>query len=158
MQSSSLEDIQRYANCLDVNGPAGLDFLNARVPHRFTGVYRLQRGVLVNLFLHDKCGEVIPEYLKAVRLEDSFCQFVLRDGFFMTLNSAADRRLDGHAYQGAVGSYYGVPLLDNGAQLYGTLCHFDMMSYPISDDEFEFLQQAAKVLPKYLHRTESLVT
>ena len=148
------EAIQGYTNCLALNGPAGLDFLNARVLHRFTGVYRLKQGVLINTFLHDKCGEVIPAFLKEVALEDSFCQFVLRDGFFMTLNSSADRRLDGHKYQGALGSYYGVPLLNNSAQLYGTLCHFDVEQYEIADEEFKFLQLAAKVLPKYLCRTE----
>lgn len=147
------EGVEGYVRVLESQGPAGLDFLNARVPHRFTGVYKLEGGILHGMYLHDKQGQIVPEFLKAVPLADSFCQFVLRDGCFVTCDSGQDARLDQHKYQGVMGSYYGLPLLNNYGELYGTLCHFDVTNHALSDAEFAFLQKAARVLPKYLFRT-----
>lgn len=146
------EGITGYTHVLETRGPAGLDFLNARVNHRFTGVYRLEEGKFHNVYLHDKLGEATPEFLQVVPLQDSFCQFVLRDGFFCTFNTSLDARLDGHKYQGILNTYCGVPLLNNQGELYGTLCHFDEHACPLSDEEFVFLQRAAAVLPRYLLR------
>ncbi|MBQ0132717.1 MAG: GAF domain-containing protein [Comamonas sp.] len=152
------EGLLGYTQVLERQGPAGLDFLNARVEHRFTGVYQLVAGVMHNVYLHDKQGEIIPEFLKAVPLGDSFCQFVLRDGLFCTVNSGLDQRLQGHKYQGVIGAYYGVPLLNNAGELYGTLCHFEEPNHALPDAEFAFLQKAALLLPKYLFgRTPTLL-
>lgn len=143
-------DIGEFRALLEANGPAGLDFLNARVPHRYTGIYRLDGGSLRNLYLHDKQGEVTPDFLQVVPFEDSFCQFVLRDGFFVTDNSGDDHRLNGHKYQGVMVAYHGVPLLDDRSELFGTLCHFDVVSYGLPPDELEFMHRAARELPRYL--------
>ncbi|CAN7764567.1 hypothetical protein LJR178_005186 [Variovorax sp. LjRoot178] len=35
-------------------------------------------------------------------------------------------------------------------ELWGTLSHFAMASLPLSDDEFELLQSAARLLPSFL--------
>ena len=129
----------------------GLRFLNERVPHRFTGVYRLRDGTLHSVGLFDKLNEVLPEGLKAVPLGDSFCQFVLRDGGFSTACTAQDERLNGHVYQGVVGSYIGLPLTHRGDDLQGTLCHFDFEDRaPVSEDEYAFLNKAALLLPRFL--------
>ena len=146
------EGLFGYTQILEAEGPAGLAYLNARVAHRFTGVYQLVNGVMYNVYLYDKLGEIIPEFLKAVPLGDSFCQFVLRDGLFCTSNTAQDARLNGHKYQGVLGAYYGVPLLNNAGEFYGTLCHFEEANHDLPDAEFAFLQKAAQVLPKYLLR------
>lgn len=146
--------LRDYEQVLEMHGPAGLDFLNARVPHRFTGVYRLQDGVMYNVYLYDKLGEVIPEFLQAVPLHDSFCQFVLRDGQFCTSNTALEPLLNGHKYQGVLGAYYGIPLVNNYGDLYGTLCHFDVATHAITNEEFAFFTKAALLLPKYLWRSK----
>lgn len=112
-------------------------------------MYRLEDGVLHNVYLHDKEGEVIPDFLQAVPLGDSFYQFVLRDREFRTCDTAREPMLDGHKYQGVIGAYYGVPLVNNYGDLFGTLCHFDVLNYSISDEEFAFLNKAALLLPKY---------
>jgi GAF domain-containing protein len=140
----------QYRAQLEADGPAALDFLNLRVPHRFSAVYELAGDHLRNLFLYDKQGEVVPEFLKLVPFEHSFCQFVLRDGMFLTDNSATDRRLEGHPYQGVMQSYHGVPLMDNRGELFGTLCHFDVASHGLSNEEFELLNLAARELPRHL--------
>ncbi|RYF31751.1 MAG: hypothetical protein EOO23_01405, partial [Comamonadaceae bacterium] len=53
--------IQKYLAVLEAEGPAGLQFLNERVPHRYSAVYRLEGGTLRNEFVFDKLGELTPE-------------------------------------------------------------------------------------------------
>lgn len=146
------DPVRGYEAVLNTEGPAGLQFLNARVPHRYTAVYRLDKGVLRNLYVFDKRAEVVPEFLEAVPLQDSFCQFVLREGLFRTVGTAQDARLDGHKYQGAIGSYHGLPITDNFGELFGTICHFDTEPLGMADEEFHVLRQAAKILPRYLNK------
>ncbi|RZJ20498.1 MAG: GAF domain-containing protein [Haliea sp.] len=129
---------------------AGLKFLNERVPHRFTAVYRLDQLMLHMVDMVDKEGGSGDMKLEAVPLGDSFCQFTLRDGRFLTASSAADQRLDGHPYQGVVESYVGLPLTRADGVLFGTFCHYDLASRPLHDDEYAFLTQVTGVLPRYL--------
>ncbi|MDM0066647.1 GAF domain-containing protein [Variovorax sp. J31P207] len=129
---------------------AALAYLNANVPHRYTAVYRLDGPFLHNAFLHDKELKRRPAYLAVIPFDQSYCQFVVRDGFFRTDDSAADLRLKGHPYQGLVVSYHSVPLLGTTGKLWGTLSHFDVKKHPLSDEEFELLRGAAQLLPGYL--------
>jgi hypothetical protein len=133
------------------NGLKGvLRFLNARVPHRFTAVYRLEQHMLVNVATFDKHMHLEALDLKAVPLKDSYCQFVLRDGLFLTDDSGQDVRLGGHPYAGIVGSYIGVPIARKPGSLDGTLCHFDLACQPVSDEEYLLLERAALLLPAFL--------
>ena len=129
---------------------AALQALNLGVRHRYTAIFRLDDTTLVNLYLFDKLGEVTPPALERVPLADSFCQLVLRDGFFKSENSTNDRRLDFSPYQTAVMSYHGVPIENHHGELFGTLCHFDLVEQSITDAEFTDLQKAASLLPPYL--------
>lgn len=131
-----------------------LQLLNNRVLHRYTAVYALDGSILRNIYMYDKQGEVRPDFLAEVDIGVSFCQFVLRDGCFLTENSAADTRLDGHPYQGVMVAYHGVPLVGDDGALNGTLCHFDTVTRGLSNEEFEHLQKAARILPAYVPRAE----
>lgn len=136
---------------LTQNGLLGvLRFLNARVPHRLTAAYRLDHQMLVNIATFDKQLQLETMDLKAVPLKDSYCQFVLRDGLFLTDDSGRDVRLCGHPYAGIVGSYIGVPIARGPGTLDGTLCHFDHAGHPVSDDEYLLLERAALLLPAFL--------
>jgi GAF domain-containing protein len=128
---------------------AALAFLNAGVPHRFSAVYRLDGRTLKNVLLYDKANEITPAYLVEVPFETSFCQFVIRDGHFQTDDSALDHRLDAPPYQGLMVSYHGVPIL-SGGEIWGTLCHFDVVAQPLSDDEFDLLQGAGAIPPGFV--------
>lgn len=153
MSASSYAHLEPLRAALQREGLAGgLRFLNARVPHRYTAAYRVQQDTLVNLDLVDKAGELRPEFLASVPLQDSFCQFVLRDGGFGTECSARDARLDGHRYQGVMGAYHGVPLVDDDGGLFGTLCHFDTDERTLPDEEFAFLQKAARLMSAVVTR------
>lgn len=142
-----------FTAALQTGGLAGgLRYLNDPIDHRYTAVYQLRDLVLRNVALVDKEGEVRPEFLAEVPLEDSFCQFVMRDGMFKTQHSGEDSRLDGHKYQGVLRSYIGVPLLNDEGVLYGTICHFDALQRTLRDEDFDFLQRAARLIPRYLPR------
>jgi hypothetical protein len=148
MRESSMSNLE---SCLKDGGlNAGLKFLNSRVPHRFTGVFRLGADRLQKVCLVDKNSEVSEDaFLQEVPLGDSFCQFVLRDGALRTSLSSSLAMLDGHPYQGVLETYVGLPLVTGPSGLFGTLCHFDFVSQPISDEEFEFLRKAAIVIPAF---------
>lgn len=150
MSTSDLDQAQLAATLRAGGIEAGVRLLNARVPHRYTGIYRLAGNVLQCQALYDKQHEVMPELLAAVPLEDSFCQFVLRDQGFQTGDARDDVRLSGHRYQQVILSYHGVPLLDASGALYGSLCHFDFQGLPLTDDEFENMKQASRLLSSFL--------
>lgn len=143
-----------YTVLADVGIAEAVAVLNRNVPHRYSAVYRLHESVLHNLVLVDKLNEVRPDFLAAVPLQTSFCQFVLRDGFFVTNDSAEDKRLDGHPYQGKMVSYTGVPITEvhGGGEIIGSLCHFDVVEHKLDPQEFELLQRAARVINPHLIR------
>jgi hypothetical protein len=130
--------------------PGALAVLNRRVAHRFTAVYRLMGQSLHNVATQDKHHHLEPLDLKVVPLKDSFCQFVLRDGLFLTRDSGTDVRLSGHPYRGIVGCYVGVPIRSRDGKLAGTLCHFDLESHEVDDDEYLLLDRAARLMPAFL--------
>ena len=148
---SDTESTKGLKASLDASGvPGSLQYLNSRVAHRCTAIYRLESSTVRCLFLFDKLGEFTTELLAIVPLHDSYCQFVLKDGFFFSENTADDRRLDGNSHQGVVMSYHGIPIVDTDGQLFGTLCHFDMVPQAFSDDEFAYMHAAAKLFTTYL--------
>lgn len=139
-----------FRQALDMGGlAAGMQFLNARVDYRCTAIYRLENLTMQNVVTYDRTGEV-SNALVAVPLSDSFCQHVIRDGSFITEDSAQDQRLDGHPYQGVVVSYYGLPLMRTPGEIFGTFCHFDYVERIVPDSEIAFLEKAVRLLPAYL--------
>ncbi|MDM0111257.1 GAF domain-containing protein [Variovorax sp. J22R133] len=142
-----MRNAETFAAVLSRGGPsAALDYLNEGVPHRYSAIYRFDGGLLRNVLLSDKRGEVHPDFLLAVPFEHSFCQYVRRDQSFRTEDSRSDPRLDGHPYQGIVISYHSVPLTGDNGMLWGTLSHFDMQGCPLPDEEFQLLESAARLL------------
>ncbi len=126
--------------------PGCLKQLNAGVPHRYSGVFRLYKDVLQNTHMYDKKGELRPEALEVVLLKDSFCQIVLRDGFLLSDHAGHDERLNYSPFQAMVVAYHGVPIVTTDGDIYGTLCHFDMVEQQLSDDEFFCMQETAALL------------
>lgn len=148
-----IRDVAAFTRVLRSAGArVSLAYLNEGVPHRFSGVYRIDGDNLRNVLLHDKRNEVKPRFLEVVPMDASFCQFVVRDGLFRTSNSAKDHRLDGHPYQGVVVSYHAVPVVDLDRQLVGTLCHFDVVERSIEDSEFELLYRAGREFADFIPR------
>jgi hypothetical protein len=93
-----MDDYDKLSQSLKSGGlEAGLRFLNQRVSHRFTAIYRLEEMVLHNVELVDKVEDDFDRStLAAIPLGDSFCQFVLRDGLFRTSRTTGMDMLSGH--------------------------------------------------------------
>ncbi|KAF1047966.1 GAF domain-containing protein [Xylophilus sp.] len=145
---SNLRDLQAH---LDRGGLlGGLAFLNARVAHRFTAVYWMHDMAMNVQALYDKQQESTANPFAVVPLRNSFCEMAMAQGHFVATDSPQDARLDGNPYQSVLGSYVGLPLVTTPGELYGTLCHYDLVARPIEDEEFAFLQSAARLLPRYL--------
>ena len=149
--TTSSRGIELFVSALNAQGAlAALGYLNAGVPHRFSAIYRLINDRFQNVLLLDKQGEPTPAFLDVIPFEVSFCQFVLGDGFFSTDDSTADRRLDGHPYQGVMISYCGVPIVSDAGDLIGTLCHFDLTQHSVIKEEFGLMQRAGQALPGFV--------
>jgi GAF domain-containing protein len=145
--SSSLSDFQAVLHKHGLK--AGLMFLNERVPHRYTSVYRLEHDRLRRLAFVDKWGGS-DRALADVPLRDSFCEVAIEDGNLVVTDAASDERLQGRPNPAGLASYVGLPLAAHPGELFGTFCHYDVCSRPVSDEEFGFLEQAAKALRAYV--------
>lgn len=145
MPSTALQDILQTQGVV-----AGLQFLNQRVAHRFTAISHLSNMMLRNIYLYDKQQASLPASLQASALTDSFCQHAIRDGSFLTSDSTENACLDDSPFQGVVIAYHGIPILDHAGNLFGSFCHFDYVSQPFPDEEFAFLQDAARLFSPYL--------
>lgn len=144
-------EIQELEEILGNQGLSGaLKFLNQRVTHRYTAIYRLDKNNFEIVLLIDKLDDAAQAPPSRIPFYQSFCEIALQDGGFITSNSAFDKRLDAKPLQGVITSYVGLPLMHSGGDLYGTLCHIDYDHQPISDDEFAFLQQAALLISRSL--------
>ncbi len=110
-------------------------FLNATVDLRYTAVYRLRGATLESVGFHDKSQRVSRQQLQPAPLGTSLCPFVVEGG---SIQPRADL------------TQYAVPVVDAGGALLGTLCHFDSVRHELPDEEFAFLQQAARAVAPYL--------
>jgi hypothetical protein len=143
----SARDLEELEEALESSGVRGACmYLNRRVPHRFTGIYRLDGATLRNLLLVDqenpdlKIGSEAP-------LNETYCSITgSGDVEFATADAANDARLEHHPARLTTLSYCGVPLLESGGVAVGTLCHFDLIPLPIPLPEIPLLQVAASIL------------
>jgi GAF domain-containing protein len=128
--------------------------LNASVPHRFTAIFKIDGDRVRNVLLFDKLDEPVPEPLTNFPLADSFCQFVLRDSFLHVDDSTREPMLAGSPYQGVIRAYHAVALTLLGAEVVGTLAHFDLAPQTLDQEHFALLVLASRTLPEILVASE----
>jgi hypothetical protein len=142
------QDLKRLQSQIDSGGiMAALRSLNARVAHRFSAVYRLERNVHRAVFVYDKLGHALDPRFRAIPRQESFCQFITASKPFSVSDSATERLLSAHKYRGVLGAYYGVLLSKGEGEPVGSLCHFDFdaRAQP-SAQECIFLNRATTLL------------
>jgi GAF domain-containing protein len=139
--------LREFRQRLDRNGVRdALRLLNRLSSHRFTALFRFEGGTLRNLHLIDRSDPSV-ERTPDQPVLDSYCVYVRRsERTFVTGNSEADERVEGHPKQHSVRSYCGIPLLDERGRLFGTICHFDFAPVAFSDDEVRMLETAAPLI------------
>ena len=121
--SGSPPEIQ-FATLLAERGVhAALAFLNARTPHRYTGIFRFDGDFLRNEFLFDQFDASVRRGEDAP-LERTWCALIDASGAPLEFD---DVRASGLASPdgGRVKSYCGIAIRDRSGRPVGTLCHFD---------------------------------
>lgn len=146
--------IDEFERTLDQQGVhAALRFLNARAPHRFTGIYRYDGDVLRNVGLVDKYEPALRTG-DDVKMCDAYCALV-RDlkvvGGLEFVDASDDPRL-AHKPDSPVVSYGGVLIHDEDGAAFGTLCHFDVKRCEAPFHDVDLLQAAAPMLFARLRR------
>ena len=124
--------------------------LNARTRFRYTGIYRVEDGVLRNLALFDRENPAMNLSGDVCALNETYCAMVsATDSAFVTRNSLNDPRLSAHPARLRVVSYAGVPIKhSSGAR--GTLCHFDCRPRLLAPGEIQILESIAPMFAELL--------
>ncbi|MGA0571279.1 hypothetical protein ACO2Q9_11235 [Variovorax sp. VNK109] len=129
---------------------AALAFLNTRVEHRSSAIYRLAGSKLHLTHYFDASGNRPLAILEHIPLGDSFCQFALRDGSFYVEESRNDIRISRTplppVMSSLIASYVGFPMLSADSSFIGTLCHFDIVARSITSAEMDVQRRAAAIL------------
>lgn len=151
-QSNTAETVEDLSATLTSAGVhAFLRQLNARVPHRFTGIYRFDEPMLRNVRLFDRENPDL-EIGADIQLREAYCSIVHRENVpFSTENARTDPRLPEVLGQGSTIAYCGVPI-----GRFGALCHFDLQPRQTYEDEIPIMVALSDPLLEQL-RIEGLV-
>jgi GAF domain-containing protein len=148
--SNSKTDSAHFKTLLAQKGIyEAIRFLNAKSVHRFTALYEFEGKKLKNVCLVDKETDSVQE-VETIEVTDSYCFYVRDSGQkFLVPNSLADERVEGHPKQATIQSYCGMPIVSDNAML-GTLCHFDFIARPYTDEEVRLMEQVTPDLARWL--------
>ena len=123
-----------------------LRVLNASAPYRFSAIFRFDGDMLRSVCLVDK-EDASVKSCEDLPIADSYCVYIHRTAkSFAVEHAESDRRVDNHPKQHNFQCYYGVPLLDGGGRLLGTVCHFDIRPIPLSGDVVALLDDVAPAI------------
>lgn len=147
------DEIEALEEVLTTGGlHAALGFLNARAPHRFTGIYRIEAPILRSVHLFDRENPALEVGADAP-VRETYCALTGSSASpYSTADARADERLHAHPARESTLSYCGVPLLDGSGTALGTLCHFDLVPQPVPRSEIALLEAAAERLVRELRR------
>lgn len=124
--AQDLELLVKLHRVLDEQGiVALLRLLNARTPHRFTGIYRYDPPILRNVHLVDAFD---PETRRGddVAMADAYCVMVGEERRSVVFDDAlCDPRIAVRGNSPVI-SYCGTLLVTSDGRLFGSLCHYDV--------------------------------
>lgn len=139
-------DLAAFERVLDSDGLiAAMRHLNARTPHRFTGVFRFDGDMLRNVALVDKwladvvVGEDVP-------LAQAYCAHLHSTGEpLLVADGPSDSRVPWMANSPVV-SYCGALIRDAVGEPWGALCHFDTARCDVRNSDMPLLNAAASLV------------
>jgi len=148
-------EIAEFADMLRQDGVrGGLQYLNSRTPHRYTGVFRFDGDVLRNEVLFDRYEPTLHKG-DDVPLEDTYCSLVGQQEAPLEISDAAsDPRVQGKINTPVV-SYCGILMRDSHGKAFGTLCHYDMNRCQERTTDLPLLEAAASLLYQALRPTNA---
>lgn len=121
---------------------AALGFLNARTPHRFTGIYRYDGDMLRNEYLFDQFDTKVVKG-EDVPLAQAYCSIVAHTGAALEVLDTATLSPSQIISGSPVISYCGVLIRDYQGEAYGALCHFDMKPCQVRVSDLPLLEAVA---------------
>ena len=127
---------------------AGMRWLNARVPYRYSAIFAFHGDTLRNVCLVDKENQSITR-CDDQPITESYCLYIHRSGERFAVEEArADPRVDGHPKRYVCQCYYGIPLHGANGKLLGTVCHFDPLPRNLTAGIAETLDELAPFIAK----------
>lgn len=146
-KSFAVEEVRARLQEAGLHG--ALAFLNARTPHRFTGVYRYDGEILRNEALYDRSS---PEQLRGddVPMPLAYCALVGERGDGLMFADAREDPRIAWKPGSPVVSYCGAVLRDESGRPYGTVCHFDLHRCEPNVSELEQLDEVTPLIYRWL--------
>lgn len=139
-------DVEAFAQSLHRHGlRAGLQFLNGRTPHRYTGVFRFDGDMLRNVALVDK-WDVGVEHGEDLPLAAAYCAHLHRTGEPLEVENGAEDERVPWMRGSAVVSYCGSVILDSAGAPWGALCHFDTARCDAKNSDMPLMVAAARMI------------
>lgn len=127
-------------------GARVLALLNSRVPHRFTGIYRLDPPMLRSVRLFDRENPALEVGVDGPHARDVLLHRGHRRGAVHHAGRGERRAVAAHPARESTLACRGVPLVGEGGTPLGTLCHFDLVPRPVRHGEIPLLLAAAPLL------------
>ena len=123
-----------------------LAYLVGLTDFRFIGIWRFQNG-RANAAVHYDREDPSATQAQEVADTATYCRYV-RDGkgTFMTAHAILDPRTEGHPAREAMPAYCGVPVMDAQGEIFGTLCHYDVVPRDPAQVDLELMVQVASTL------------
>ncbi|MBA2322289.1 MAG: hypothetical protein H0V89_14185 [Deltaproteobacteria bacterium] len=139
-------EIVELENALEHGGVhEALRWLNARTPHRYTGIYRFDDALLRNVHLFDRSDPDVRVGSDAP-MEATFCAMVGRSGEALEIADAARETRFPVLPVTPVISYCGALIRDQHGEPYGTLCHYDMLPCEQRTSDIPLLEAATPLI------------
>lgn len=139
-------DLDAFREALSAGGLRGaLAFLNARTPHRFSGIFRFDGDMLRSVALFDKWD---PQVRVGTDLPvaDAYCAHLRGTGENLEVaDGALDPRVPWMAGSPVV-SYCGALIHDRNHAPWGALCHFDTAPCQAKASDMPLLTAAAALI------------
>jgi GAF domain-containing protein len=125
---------------------AAMQWLNDRVPYRFTAIFAFDGDMLRNICLIDKENQDTAT-CSDQPITESYCMYIHRSHeTFSVEETLLDGRVTLHPKRQSVQCYYGSPLFDSKGRILGTVCHFDNMPIPVTEDVATVLDELAPLI------------
>ena len=128
---------------------SAIAFLNSLTLHRFTSLYRFDEATLRNITFFDRENPDATS-CEDIPVEASYCVFIRNSGTkFLVPDAPHDERVREHPKRATVLCYCGVPLLDADGKMFGSICHFDLNSGIITEQDVQLLEHMARLLRRH---------
>lgn len=144
--ASLVSEIQAFEAALRERGLRGaLWFLNARTPHRFTGIFRFDGEMLRSVALVDKWDPLV-ELGEDLPVASAYCAHLRDAGKPLEVeHGPSDAGVPWMASSPVV-SYCGAPIHDESGKPWGALCHFDNARCDAKNSAMPLLIAAAAMI------------